>query len=493
MAAQDICRLCDKVITSEASVITTKGLDNILKISAELQDGVDKKLLQEHPPIPAHISCKTNYTRPSNVTKRKNMAMGGDDNDGDRESKVICRSHVPTFNIKTHCIYCGKYMDTDQHNKLAINRREYIHKAETTELLSSIIAKALERDDTWGKEVHIRVQNVGDLVAAEAKYHHHCQVQFHKTRAFEKKLKGRPSGSVDDLKQRAFEKLCEDIDSSDIHQYSIIDLEKLMQKFSANRECYTAKHLKTKLQEHYGDSLIITSEHGKETIYTFLDEASRILRDSYKATGLTAENIVDMAGTLIEDQMRSMRYDTSHYPKFSDLKSSDNMVSPLLLRLLSHLIKGNKCERRVLSLSHGITAAARPRSFVSPILLAIAVYINTNLESRELVDMLSNISFADDYREVLRLYDALLPTTEKEYDWEGSLLNFALDNADIDIRTLTGHNTPYRQLTGVGNAMMTCSSQSTQTDHLHLILYYAWCHVGVKPVAGNSVHAAKLV
>jgi len=51
MAAQDICRLCDKVITSEASVITTKGLDNILKISAELQDGVDKKLLQEHPPI----------------------------------------------------------------------------------------------------------------------------------------------------------------------------------------------------------------------------------------------------------------------------------------------------------------------------------------------------------------------------------------------------------------------------------------------------------
>ena len=101
----------------------------------------------------------------------------------------------------------------------------------------------------------------------------------------------------------------------------------------------------------------------------------------------------------------------------------------------------NRSKRRFLSLSHAITAAARPRSFVSPILLLISVYINTKLESRELVDLLSSLSFADDYRELQRLFDAFLPTEERDYDWEGSLLNFALDNADIDVRTLTGHNT----------------------------------------------------
>lgn len=67
--------------------------------------------------------------------------------------------------------------------------------------------------------------------------------------------------------------------------------------------------------------------------------------------------------------------------------------------------------------------------------------ILTKFESRELVDLLHSMSFADDYREVLRLYDALLPTEEKHYDWEGSLINFVFCNADCNIRTLTGHDT----------------------------------------------------
>lgn len=68
------------------------------------------------------------------------------------------------------------------------------------------------------------------------------------------------------------------------------------------------------------------------------------------------------------------------------------------------------------------------------------MYINSKLESRELIDVLSSLSFADDYREVLRLYDALLPTGEKDYEWEDSLVNFVFDNADTDILTLTGHD-----------------------------------------------------
>ncbi len=44
----------------------------------------------------------------------------------------------------------------------------------------------------------------------------------------------------------------------------------------------------------------------KETIYTFLDEGNNILRENYRATGLSAEDIVDMAGALIDDELRSM-------------------------------------------------------------------------------------------------------------------------------------------------------------------------------------------
>lgn len=122
-------------------------------------------------------------------------------------------------------------------------------------------------------------------MAAEAKYHHQCYVRFHDWRSLEKKPKGRPSGSVDGAKQEVFKILCEHIDSSDIHQYSIINLEELLGKFYIDSECYTAMHLKIKLQEHFGDSLIVTCQHGKDTIYTFVDEGNRILRDNYKDTG----------------------------------------------------------------------------------------------------------------------------------------------------------------------------------------------------------------
>ena len=73
-----------------------------------------------------------------------------------------------------------------------------------------------------------------------------------------------------------------------------------------------------------------------------MNEGNRILRDNYQATGLTPEEIVDMAGVLIEDEIRTSRYDIAHYPKFSEMKNYEKMEktgSKLLLRLLSHLIK----------------------------------------------------------------------------------------------------------------------------------------------------------
>ena len=142
-----------------------------------------------------------------------------------------------------------------------------------------------------------------------------------------------------------------------------------------------------------------------------------------------------MAATLIDDQVQSKLYDISVYPKFSEIDASEHMVSELTRRLLSRMIKS---KRRQIAISYSKTAAALPQSSISPIILPISVYVNSKCESRELIELLSSLGFADDYREVLRLYDALLPTDEKEHGWVGSLVSFVFDNADIDTRTLTG-------------------------------------------------------
>ncbi|KAG0723848.1 hypothetical protein GWK47_041837 [Chionoecetes opilio] len=103
MAAQETCTSCSRLIVSDRSTVTKKGLYMILKISADLQDGIDKRLWQEKLPIPVHKSCKTDYIRSSTIQKRKRMAMEADDDDGE-DTKHVCRSQVPAFNIKTDYI-----------------------------------------------------------------------------------------------------------------------------------------------------------------------------------------------------------------------------------------------------------------------------------------------------------------------------------------------------------------------------------------------------
>ena len=60
-------------------------------------------------------------------------------------------------------------------------------------------------------------------------------------------------------------------------------------------------------------------------------------------------------------------------------------------------MKPEYVERKRVGISHLIIAATRPRSFISPLLMGIITYINTRLESRELIDVLSSLAFADEY------------------------------------------------------------------------------------------------
>ena len=162
---------------------------------------------------------KKKYTMPSNIQKRKRELSVSLEA---TETKIHRRSQSSSFNIKDDCLYCGQLVETN--TKLPTHRRGQSHKAATKEFLSSVASKCRERNDDWGEAVYIRIQNTGDLVAAEATYHHDCQVRFHDGRHITDNTKGRPSGSVDTGKNTAFQKLCDFIDSNENHQYSIGEL-----------------------------------------------------------------------------------------------------------------------------------------------------------------------------------------------------------------------------------------------------------------------------
>ena len=66
------------------------------------------------------------------------------------------------------------------------------------------------------------IHNIGDLVAAESKYYHHCQIRFHMNRVpaenTENKIKGHPKGSVDNMKRDASQHIFDYLDEKDDHQ-----------------------------------------------------------------------------------------------------------------------------------------------------------------------------------------------------------------------------------------------------------------------------------
>ena len=84
--------------------------------------------------------------------------------------------------------------------------------------------------------------------------------------------------------------------------------------------------------------MIMTKESGKKTIYTFPDTSNRILRSAHKSSGLSKDEVIDMAATIIKDDIRSKVYDVTNYLKCDDMANSE-LVPETLSRFLAGVIK----------------------------------------------------------------------------------------------------------------------------------------------------------
>ena len=78
----------------------------------------------------------------------------------------------------------------------------------------------------------------------------------------------------------------------------------------------------------------------------------------------------------------------------------------------------------------------------------------------KLVDVFSSLSFADDYREFMRLPDSLLPTEDDSLCIVGDLINCVFDNADVNVCTLTGRDTWH----ALGGIACTATTETSVPD-----------------------------
>ena len=86
-----------------------------------------------------------------------------------------------------------------------------------------------------------------------------------------------------------------------------------------------------------------------------------------------------MAASIILNDIRLTVYNREEYSTLDGTENGDTLVPRSLKRFIHNLVDGKGknhtvTNRKCTSIAHAIISASRPRSFVSPILLGIAVF-----------------------------------------------------------------------------------------------------------------------
>ena len=81
-----------------------------------------------------------------------------------------------------------------------------------------------------------------------------------------------------------FLKLYSYLEENDDEQITVSDLIRRMEDnlFGSDHSAYSPQHMKTKLQELYGDRIINTEINGKPNVVTFRSTAKAVLQDFYQ-------------------------------------------------------------------------------------------------------------------------------------------------------------------------------------------------------------------
>lgn len=328
----DVCPICEKICTTDCVPVGPKGRRSLVAASVERQDGLHQNL-ETQEPLKVHIACRKAYTRESSIKSQKRRSE-----EPPAEPQVeppTLRSQTPLFDITTHCLFSSEPLPIS--SRLTTKRQKSVSNVETMPFKQNLLDRATERNDEWGEIVAKRLIEVSsDLVAAEAKYHRNCAQEFLSNSATQKSV-GKPP---DAQKQAAFNELCAFLDENDECQYALSDLMKLMETYMNGEESYSLQYFKQKLKERYQEDIIITSLPGKSSIVSFRDSAHRILREKWmadRAADNAGENerIIEMAASIIRDDIRTSVFDLNEYPTLDNTENGLSMI-PGSLKLFLH-------------------------------------------------------------------------------------------------------------------------------------------------------------
>ena len=426
-----ICIICNTDLGTDGVCKVTRGLDALLEASLDVhKDGLHSKF-QSAKPLLLHIRCRKKYTDKRLNAKLKNVKP--------ENHPTLRKSGSNDFNFKTNCFLCGKAADGRQ-GKWWLCAEKNVGK--------SFLERAKSRNCPWGDTVYTRIVNNVDLIAAEGRYHEKCNASFRLNKQNNDLPKGRP---LDQVKLESFYKLCKYLDENNKSIYTLTELKEIIKNDFNNEISYSNQWLKQKLRQRYGSEISISSIVGKSSTVCFLDKASKILDEKANSSNpdvhAEEDKIIKIAAALIRKEIRKTNYNLENYGSPENLKNDiKESIPPLLASFLNVLTNENKSdtpilERRKDSIAHALISMCKPRSFISPLLLSLGVYIHKKYASRELLDILSSLGFSENYSEVQRYENSVLDFESDPLSNVEKFVQFVFDNADFNVNTVDGKNT----------------------------------------------------
>lgn len=150
---------------------------------------------------------------------------------------------------------------------------------------------------------------------------------------------------------------------------------------------------------------------------------------------------------MIRNDIKQIDTSKATYPTpddIADIEKNREFLPESLIMFLSAIIKEKKDGIKVISIGQAIAQAARPRVFLAPLQIGLAVQMHHHFASKFLIDTLSAHGFSSSYSEVKKfeLCAANTPQTNAlPLNESHHFLQYVADNVDHNVRTLDGYNT----------------------------------------------------
>ncbi|KAK3919247.1 Histone-lysine N-methyltransferase EZ1 [Frankliniella fusca] len=360
------------------------------------------------------------------------------------------RSSNEIFDPKLQCFYCGSALEHQFGDKTPVGKREQVKTVLREDALKSVLEKAESVGGETGDKVRLRVLSVLDP-RGSLRYHVKCYKNFKPQP--QQKNPGRP---LNESLRSAFDMFCEELEADPECQFSMSEMTLKFSEMSGDDEGYSSHHLKKLLKDRYGDSVIFTDFGGKNSVFCFRGKANKFVYDSWHEERNSRkesdrDRILRAAVKIINEDIRSRAYDMENYLIGGDL-DEEYLVPDSLRFFLSGLILSKSTSRQVErtreTLAQSIMQASRPRSYISPIQLNLALYLHQTTASRLVIDVLHSLGLCSSYAEVDRFTSCFVNSGRPSCPASAPFKQWAFDNADYNTKTLTGHGT-FHEMGGI--------------------------------------------